>query len=36
LSDIEIHKSEALEHLGLIAGMFNELGIGELVGELVA
>ena len=35
MSDIEIHKSQTLEHLGLVAGMFDELGIGELVDELV-
>jgi transposase len=36
MSDTEIHKSETLEHLGLVAGMFDELlGIGELVNELV-
>ncbi len=35
MSDTEIHKSETLEHLGLIAGMFDELGIGDLVDELV-
>lgn len=35
MSDTEIHKSETLEHLGLVAGMFDELGIGELVDELV-
>jgi transposase len=35
MSDTETHKSETLEHLGLVAGMFDELGIGELVDELV-
>jgi transposase len=35
MSDTETHKSETLEHLGLLAGMFDELGIGELVDELV-
>ena len=35
MSEIEIHKSETLEHLGLVAGMFDELGIGFLVDELV-
>lgn len=35
MSDTQIHKSETLEHLGLVAGMFDELGIGELVDELV-
>ena len=36
MSDTEIHKSETLEHLGLVAGMFDELlGIGDLVDELV-
>jgi transposase len=35
MSDTEIHKSETLEHLGLIAGMFDELGIGDLVDEMV-
>ena len=29
------YKSETLEHLGLVAGMFDELGIGDLVDELV-
>ena len=31
----ETYKSETLEHLGLVAGMFDELGIGELVNALV-
>lgn len=31
----ETYKSEPLEHLGLVAGMFDELGIGELVDALV-
>ena len=31
----ESYKSETLEHLGLLAGMFDELGIGELVDTLV-
>jgi hypothetical protein len=31
MSDTQIHKSETLEHLGLVEGMFDELGIGELV-----
>jgi hypothetical protein len=32
MSDTEIHKSQTLEHLGLVAGMFDELlGIGELL-----
>ena len=31
----ETYKSETLEHLGLVAGMFDELGIGELVDTLV-
>src|SRR5215210_3741407 len=35
MSDTEIHKSETLEHLGLVAGMFDELGIGDLVDEMV-
>ena len=35
MSDTQIHKSQTLEHLGLVAGMFYELGIGELVDELV-
>jgi transposase len=35
MSDTQIHKSETLEHLGLVAGMFDELGIGDLVDELV-
>ncbi len=29
------YKSETLEHLGLVAGMFDELGIGDLVDEMV-
>lgn len=29
------HKSETLEHLGLVSGMFDEYGIGEFVDELV-
>jgi len=35
MSEIETYNSETLEHLGLVAGMFDELGIGELVDELV-
>jgi transposase len=35
MSDTQIHKSETLEHLGLVAGMFDELGIGDLVDELL-
>lgn len=35
MSDTQTYKSETLEHLGLVAGMFDELGIGELVDELV-
>ncbi len=35
MSETQIYKSETLEHLGLVAGMFDELGIGELVDELV-
>jgi transposase len=35
MSDTRIHKSETLEHLGLVAGMFDELGIGDLVDESV-
>jgi transposase len=31
----ETYKSETLEHLGLVAGMFDELGIGEVVDKLV-
>ena len=31
----ETYKSETLEHLGLLAGMFDELGIGELIDTLV-
>ena len=31
----ETYKSETLEHLGLVAGMFDELGIGELVDKHV-
>ncbi len=29
------YKSQTLEHLGLVAGMFDELGIGELVDKLI-
>ena len=29
------YKSEALEHLGLVAAMFDELGIGEVVDKLI-
>jgi len=29
------YQSETLEHLGLVAGMFDELGIGELVDALI-
>lgn len=29
------YKSQTLEHLGLVAAMFDELGIGELVDELI-
>lgn len=32
----ETYKSETLERLGLVSGMFDELGMGELVDELVA
>jgi transposase len=35
MSETEILKSQTLEHLGLVAGMFDELGIGDLVDELV-
>lgn len=35
MSETQTHKSETLEHLGLVAGMFDELGIGDLVDELV-
>src|SRR3954454_19393938 len=35
MSETESYKSETLEHLGLVAGMFDELGIGEVVDELV-
>ncbi len=31
----ETHKSKTLEHLGLVAGMFDELGIGDLVDGLI-
>lgn len=31
----ETYKSETLEHLGLVAGTFDELGIGELVDAVV-
>jgi len=31
----ETYKSETLEHLGLVAGMFDELGVGELVDAVV-
>jgi transposase len=35
MSETETYKSETLEHLGLVAAMFDELGIGDLVDELV-
>lgn len=35
MSETETHKSETLEHLGLVAGIFDELGIGDLVDELL-
>jgi transposase len=35
MSETETYKSETLEHLGLVAGMFDELGIGDLVDELL-
>ncbi len=35
MSETETHRSETLEHLGLVAGMFDELGIGDLVDEVV-
>ena len=35
IRETEIYKSETLEHLGLVAGMFDELGIGDLVDELL-
>jgi transposase len=35
MCETETYKSETLEHLGLVAGMFDELTIGELVDELV-
>src|SRR3954453_8801194 len=35
MNDTQTHKSETLEHLGLVAGMFDELGIGDLVDELL-
>ncbi len=35
MSETETYKSETLEHLGLVARMFDELGIGDLVDELV-
>jgi transposase len=35
MSETQTHKSETLEHLGLVAGMFDELGIGDLVDEMV-
>lgn len=35
MSETETYKSETLEHLGLVAGMFDELGVSELVDEMV-
>ena len=35
MSETETYNSETLEHLGLVAGIFDELGIGDLVDELV-
>src|SRR5215210_5834452 len=35
MSETQTYKSETLEHLGLVAGMFDELGVSELVDEMV-
>jgi transposase len=35
MNDTDIYKSQTLEHLGLVAAMFDELAIGELVDELL-
>jgi transposase len=35
MSETETYKCETLEHLGLVAGMFDELGVSELVDEMV-
>jgi transposase len=35
MSETETYNSETLEHLGLVAGIFDELGIGDLVDELL-
>ncbi len=32
---MKMHTSETLEHLGLVAGMYEELGIGELIDNVV-
>lgn len=36
MTDIQKYRSQTLEHLGLVAGMFDELGIGELIDELIS
>jgi hypothetical protein len=28
------YESKTIEHLGLVAGMYDELGIGELIDEM--
>lgn len=33
--DYTSYKSQTLEHLGLVAAMFDELGVGELIDELI-
>ena len=31
----QIYNSKSLDHLGLVSGMFDELGIGELIDQLI-
>lgn len=35
MSDIQKFQGQTLEHLGLVAAMFDELAIGELLDELI-
>jgi hypothetical protein len=35
MNETEMYKSETLEHLGLVAGMFDELAISDLLDELL-
>ena len=33
MPDQPIYRSEVLDHLGLVAGMFDELGIGDVIDQ---